>query len=73
MDVNMLLYISLLIYIIVMGFAFIFKIKWLYMVAGLTWFIPIIEIDNLFLTLISVIMLLTHGIMGFYSPQETEW
>lgn len=73
MDVNTLLYISLLIYTVVMLLGFLFNIKWLYMVAGLLWFIPITQIDNLFIVLISSVMILVHGMLGFYEKKESEF
>ena len=73
MDTNMLLYISLILYLMIMGFAIFFKIKWLLMLAGLLWFIPILEIDNLFIVLISSIMLIVHGILGFYEAKGNDF
>lgn len=52
---------------------FLFGIKWLYLAAGLLWFVPITQIDNVFIIVISAVMLLVHGIMGFYTPQESEF
>ena len=73
MDVNNLLYITLLIYFLVMTFGYLFRIKWLFMIAGFLWFIPIFEIDNTFIKLISVVMFLVHIMLGFYEPKEEEF
>lgn len=73
MDTNTLLYISFIIYLMIMIFGFVFKIKWLFMVAGLVWFIPIFEIPNMFIVLVSSIMIVSHGLLGFYTPSESEF
>ena len=72
-NLEMLLYISFIIYIMVIALAFIFKVKWLFMVGALLWFIPLVEIDNIFIKTVSVIMVLAHGVMTFYEPSESEW
>jgi len=73
MEINTILYIAFIMYLIIMIFGYFFKAQWLFMIAGLLWFIPIFEIDNLFITLIGVIMLVFHGILGFYDSSESEW
>ena len=73
MDTNMLLYIGLIIYIIIMVLATLFKFKFLYMVAGLLWFIPLVEIDNSWIKLVSVIIFLVHILIGLYNPNESEF
>lgn len=73
METNTLLYISFIIYIIIMTFGYLFKIRWLYLIAGLLWFIPITQIDNMFIIIISSIMIIAHGILGFYPSEESEW
>lgn len=73
METNTLLYITFIIYLIIMITGTMFKIKWLYMIAGLLWFIPITQIDNVFIVLISAVMLIVHGMLGFYEPKESEF
>lgn len=75
METNTLLYIALIIYLMVMIFGYIFKLKWLYFIGGLLWFIPILEIDNTFIVLISATMILAHGILGFTKEKgdDFEW
>jgi len=73
METNMLLYIALIIYILIIGFGLFFNIKWLIALAGLLWFIPIIEIDNMFIILLSVIMLLAHGVLLFSGDKEGDF
>ena len=73
MDTNLLLYITLVIYVIIIVFGLFFSIKWLIVLAGLLWFIPIIEIDNMFIILLSVIMLLAHGVLLFSGDKEGDF
>ena len=73
METNMLLYIALVIYIIIMVLATLFKFKYLYMVAGLLWLIPLVELDNAWIKLVSVIVFIVHIILGLYSTEESEF
>jgi len=73
MDTNTLLYISFVIYLMVMTLGYLFKVKWLYILAGLLWFIPITNIENVFLILISVIMLLAHLMLGLTQDEREEF
>jgi len=73
MDTNLLLYITLVIYVIIISFGLFFNIKWLIVLAGLLWFIPIIEIDNMFIILLSAIMLLAHGVLLFSGDKEGDF
>ena len=73
MSINELLYISFIIYLMIMTFATLFKFKMLYMLAGLLWFIPVIQIDDIFITLVSAIMIIIHFILGLYEPKESEF
>jgi|AntAceMinimDraft_18_1070375.scaffolds.fasta_scaffold551793_1 hypothetical protein len=70
MDVNTLLYIAFIIYIMVMVFGYMFKFQWLYMIAGFLWFIPLTQIDNGFIILISAIMIIVHFILGLASNEK---
>jgi hypothetical protein len=73
MSLNMLLYITFLIYIITMTLGFIFKAKWVFMIAGILWFIPLIEIDNVFLKLISITLMITHFAMGLVGKEGDDF
>jgi len=73
MESNELLYIAFIIYLMIMTFGYLFKFKLLYILAGLIWFIPVMEIDNIFIQLISVVMIITHFIFGFYESKESEF
>ena len=73
MTIDNLLYITLIVYSMVMTFGYLFKFKYLYMIGGLLWFIPIIEIDNVFIILISVVMMVSHFVLGFMDDHEREF
>ena len=73
MTTENLLYITLIIYLMIMTTGFIFKVKWLFMIGGLLWFIPILEVDNLFIIVVSSTMILVHFILGFYEKSESEF
>ena len=70
MDLNMLLYIAFIMYIMIMVFSYFFRVKWLLMISGLLWFIPVFEISNVWVTLVSVIMILAHFILGFIDSES---
>lgn len=72
METNQLLYFALIIYIIIMAVATLFRVRWLYMVAGLLWFIPIVEIDNATIKIVASAFFLTHAILAFYNKDESE-
>lgn len=65
MNSNMLMYISLILYALLMAIGFLFRTQWIFMIAGLLWFIPIVEIDNTFIRIIAISMILFHAILGF--------
>ena len=67
------LWIALTIYAIVMTCGFVFKIQWLFMVAGLLWFIPITLIDNLFIVSVSSVMVLAHAVLTFLQREKGEF
>ena len=73
MSINMLLYISFLIYITTMVLGFVFKAKWIFMIAGILWFIPLIEIDNIFIKVISISLMITHFAMGLVGKNGDDF
>jgi hypothetical protein len=56
-----------------MTLGFIFKAKWVFMIAGILWFIPLIEIDNVFLKLISITLMITHFAMGLVGKEGDDF
>jgi hypothetical protein len=49
---------------VIMGFAITFRIKWVIMIGGLLWFVPIFIVPNTFITVVSVAMLSGHALLG---------
>lgn len=73
MAITELLWIALIIYFIIMFIAYKFELKWLFLVGGLLWFIPITQIDNSFIILVSSVMILVHGVLGLYEKKESDF
>jgi len=71
MSINEILYIALILYLIVMIVGYIFEVKWLYLIAGLLWFIPITQIDNIFIVMVSAVMLVVHGMLVLFEKKES--
>ncbi len=63
-DVTILL-IGLVMYALGMLIALYWDLKWLFMVTGLLWFLPIVMIDNIFIVTFSVVMVVTSAMLGF--------
>ena len=64
MSVNEVLYIGFIIYLIMLVMSYLLKNKYIFLLSGLIWFIPIFEVDNTFIKLVSVIMLIMHFMIG---------
>jgi membrane-bound ClpP family serine protease len=45
------------------------KTSWLYAVSGILWFIPMFLIDNIFIIVFSIAMLIFCGIMAFWDKE----
>lgn len=68
-DMNILL-IALIMYIITMFLYFKFKINWFLTPTILLWFVPIFLIDNLFIRIFSVIMIIISIVITFFNERE---
>ena len=73
MSVEMTLYITLIIYSIMNVIGYMFDMKFLYFLSGILWFVPITLIDNLWVVLASVIMLIMQFIIGMTDNSESEF
>lgn len=62
-DVTILL-IGLVMYALGMIIALYWDLKWLFMITGLLWFLPIVMIDNIFIVTFSVVMVVTSAMLG---------
>ena len=68
-EMNILL-IALIMYIITIYLYFKFKINWLLAPTILLWFVPIFLIDNIFLKIFSVVMIITTITITFFNGEE---
>lgn len=66
-----LLIVALVIYIILIIFSRVFNLKFLLGLSVVLWFIPIIEVDNIYIRIISVSMIIATSLL-FFNKQETE-
>lgn len=65
--------ISVVLFIIGLVIAFIFKIRWLYAGISILCFIPIIIVDNLYIKLFSVILMIVMIILAFFNTERSDW
>jgi len=66
-----LLIVALVLYIILIIFSRVFNLKFLLGLSVVLWFIPIVEVDNIFIRIISVSMIIATSLL-FFNKQETE-
>ena len=68
-EMNILL-ITLIMYILSIFISFKFRIKWVLMATIMLWFVPIFLIDNLFIRIFSVIMIIATIVITFFNERE---
>ena len=68
-DLNILL-ITLIMYILAVFLYFKFKINWILLPTILLWFVPIFTLDNLFIIVFSVIMIIITIVITFFNERE---
>lgn len=68
-EMNILL-ITLIMYIITMFIYFKFRINWILVSTILLWFVPIFLIENLFIKIFSVIMIIATITITFFNERE---
>lgn len=66
-----LLIVALVLYIVLILFSRLFNLKFLMGLSAVLWFIPIIEVDNIYIRIISVSMIIATSLL-FFNKQETE-
>ena len=71
-DMNILL-ITLIMYIITIFLYFKFKVSWFLAPTILLWFVPIFLIDNLFIRIFSVIMIIISIVITFFNEREEDY
>lgn len=68
-DLNILL-ITLIMYIIAIYLYRKFRINWILAPTILLWFVPIFIVDNLFIVIFSVIMIIITIVLAFFNKEE---
>ena len=71
-EMNILL-ITLIMYILSIFIAMKFRIKWVLIATILLWFVPIFLVDNLFIRIFCVIMIIVTITITFFSDREEEF
>ena len=64
------LLITLIMYILSIFISFKFRLKWVLIATILLWFVPIFLIDNLFIRIFCVIMIIATITITFFSERE---
>ena len=68
-DLNILL-ITLIMYIIAIYLYRKFRINWILAPTIILWFVPIFLVENLFIVIFSVIMIIITIVLAFFSKEE---
>lgn len=68
-EMNILL-ITLIMYVITMFIYFKFRINWILVSTILLWFVPIFLVENLFIKIFSVIMIIATITITFFNERE---
>ena len=71
-DMNILL-IALILYILSIFIYFKFRIKWILIATILLWFVPIFLIENLFIQIFCVIMIIVTITITFFDEREEDF
>ena len=71
-DKNILM-ITLIMYILSIFIFFKFRLKWILMATILLWFVPIFLVDNLFIRIFCIIMIIATITITFFSEREEEF
>lgn len=68
-DLNILL-ITLIMYILAVYLYLKFRINWILAPTIILWFVPIFIVDNLFIVIFSVIMIIITIVIAFFNKEE---
>ena len=68
-EMNILL-ITLIMYVLSIFIFFKFRIKWVLMATIMLWFVPIFLVDNLFIRIFCVIMIIVTITITFFNERE---
>ena len=67
------LLITLIMFILSVFIYFKFRLKWVLIATALLWFVPIFLVDNLFVKIFSVIMIIVTIVITFFGEREEEF
>ena len=67
MTLNTLLIITFIMLLFIYYLAFRFNNKVLFFIGGLLWFVPIVNIEDPFIKVVSTMMLIMSGVIAFYN------
>jgi hypothetical protein len=67
------LLITLIMFIVSVFVYFKFRLKWVLIATALLWFVPIFLVDNIFVKIFSVIMIIATITITFFSEREEEY
>ena len=71
-EMNILL-ITLILYLLTIFVYFKFDIKWILIATVLLWFVPIFLVENLFIRIFCVIMIIATITITFFSDREEDF
>jgi len=71
-EMNILL-ITLIMYILSIFIATKFRLKWVLIATVLLWFVPIFLVDNLFIRIFCVIMIIATIVITFFNDREEDF
>jgi hypothetical protein len=71
-EMNILL-VAFIMYLICLFLFLKFKIKWLFIATSVLWFIPIMLIDNIFIVVFSVIMIIITFVITFFNKEDNDF
>lgn len=71
-EMNILL-VAFIMYLICLFLYYKFRIKWLFIATSVLWFIPIVLIDNIFIVVFSVIMIIITFVITFFDKEDNDF
>lgn len=60
-------------YIIAIFVSIRFNLKWLLLATSVLWFVPMLLIENTFISLFSIVMIIATFVIVFFNKQESEF
>ena len=60
-------------YLIAVFVSLRFNLKWLLLSTSVLWFVPMLLIENTFISLFSIVMIIATFVIVFFNKQESEF